>query len=200
MAYGGRGARNYDFPRSSVKVLWIAAQEGDRGLSCFSQCPIRLTATRALHMMQPGSRRCKREAARHRWSRIRWRNGNNHKHETLLAKWRIEPSVRADVREGAEDSYFSVFRARRFREWPGPLHWIAFHVEILTKLLMHWIPPLFSLKTLFFHWKVLPHKQVFWNSLQALRTSHVIPWKGLPLPESLWGVEKLTRSSLKGVF
>ena len=30
--------------------------------------------------------------------------------------------VRADFREGDEDSNFSVFRVRRFTEWPGPLH------------------------------------------------------------------------------
>ena len=30
--------------------------------------------------------------------------------------------IRADFREGDEDSNFSVFRVRRFSEWPGPLH------------------------------------------------------------------------------
>ena len=30
--------------------------------------------------------------------------------------------VRADFREGDEDSNFSVFRVRRFSEWPEPLH------------------------------------------------------------------------------
>ena len=40
---------------------------------------------------------------------------------------------------------FSVFRVRRFSEWPEPLHWIAFPVEILTKPLIHWIAcPLFT--------------------------------------------------------
>ena len=28
----------------------------------------------------------------------------------------------ADFREGNEDSNFSLFRVRRFTEWPGPLH------------------------------------------------------------------------------
>ena len=32
------------------------------------------------------------------------------------------PSVRADFREGDEDSNFSVFGVRQFIEWPGPLH------------------------------------------------------------------------------
>ena len=32
------------------------------------------------------------------------------------------PDVRADFREGDEDSNFSVFRVWRFTEWPGPLH------------------------------------------------------------------------------
>ena len=63
--------------------------------------------------------------------------------------------LRADFREGDEDSNFSVFRVRRFSEWPEPLHWIAFPVEILTKPLIHWIAsPLFN-KNPFFHWKVL---------------------------------------------
>ena len=52
-------------------------------------------------------------------------------------------------------SNFSIFGVRRFTESPGPLHWIAFPVEILTKPLIHWIPPPSSLKTLSFHWKVL---------------------------------------------
>ena len=30
--------------------------------------------------------------------------------------------IRADFREGDEDSNFSVFRVRRFSEWPEPLH------------------------------------------------------------------------------
>ena len=48
-----------------------------------------------------------------------------------------------------EDSNFSVFRVRRFTEWPEPLHRIAFPVEILTKPLIHWLasPP--------FHWQAL---------------------------------------------
>ena len=31
-------------------------------------------------------------------------------------------NLRADFREGDEDSNFSIFRVRRFSEWPGPLH------------------------------------------------------------------------------
>ena len=65
-------------------------------------------------------------------------------------------NLSADFREGDEDSNFSVFRARRFNEWPEPLHWIAFPVEILTKPLIHWncLPPFHS-KPPFSHWKVL---------------------------------------------
>ena len=52
---------------------------------------------------------------------------------------------RADFREGDEDSNFPIFRVRRFAEWPGPLHWIAFPAEILTKPLIYWIAsPLFT--------------------------------------------------------
>ena len=40
-------------------------------------------------------------------------------------------------REGDEDSNFSVFRVQRFSDWPEPLHWIAYLVEILTKPLIH---------------------------------------------------------------
>ena len=59
--------------------------------------------------------------------------------------------LRADFREGDEDSNFSLFRVRRFTESPGPLHWIAFPVEILTKPPIHWIAcPLFTEKPFFF--------------------------------------------------
>ena len=58
-----------------------------------------------------------------------------------------EPKIGADFWEVDLDSSFSIFGVRRFTEWPGPLHWIAFPVEILTKPLIHWIPPPFSLKT-----------------------------------------------------
>ena len=76
----------------------------------------------------------------------------------LLALLELQPSrvflIRADFREGDEGSDLSVFRVRRFSEWPEPLHWIAFPVEILTKPLIHWIAsPFFSLKNPFFHWK-----------------------------------------------
>ena len=65
--------------------------------------------------------------------------------------------LRADFREGDEDSNFSLSRVRRFTESPGPLHWIAFPVEILTKPPIHWIASPLSLKIPFFHWKVLRH-------------------------------------------
>ena len=62
--------------------------------------------------------------------------------------------IRADSWEGDEDSNFSVSRVRRFTESPGPLHWIAFPVEILTKPLIHWIASsLFTENPFFFHWK-----------------------------------------------
>ena len=41
-----------------------------------------------------------------------------HKHAGGLGK----VFVRADFRGGDEDSNFSVFRVRRFSEWPEPLH------------------------------------------------------------------------------
>ena len=63
-------------------------------------------------------------------------------------------SIRADFGEGDEDSNFSVFRAPQFTEWPGLRDWIAFPVEILTKLLIHWMPsPLCTENPFFFHWK-----------------------------------------------
>ena len=61
------------------------------------------------------------------------------------------PKLGAYFREGDEDSNFSLFRVRRLTESPGPLHWIASPLEILTKPPIHWIAsPLFSEKTLFF--------------------------------------------------
>ena len=80
--------------------------------------------------------------------------------------------VGADFWEVDLDSNFSLFRVRRFTEWPGPLHWIAFPVEILTKPLIHWIPPPFSLKTPFFSLKSassdpLP-KNRLWNCAYTL--------------------------------
>ena len=44
----------------------------------------------------------------------------------------------------------SFFRFLRFAEWPRPLHWMAFRLEILTKPLIHWMPPPFSLQSPFF--------------------------------------------------
>ena len=62
---------------------------------------------------------------------------------------RLQLSIGADFWEVDLDSNFSIFGVRRFTEWPGPLHWIAFPVEILTKPPFHWIPPPFSLKSPF---------------------------------------------------
>ena len=47
------------------------------------------------------------------------------------------------------DSNFSVFRVRRFSEWPEPLHWIVFPVEnpFQTPHSLNCLPP--------FHWKPL---------------------------------------------
>ena len=58
--------------------------------------------------------------------------------------------------EGDEDSNFSIFRVRRFSEWLEPLLWIAFPVEALNSSFTK-LPPPFSLKTFFCHWKVLRH-------------------------------------------
>ena len=60
--------------------------------------------------------------------------------------------IRADFRERDEDSNFSVFGVRRFSEGPGPLHWIAFPLEILT--IIHWIASLLFTEETFFHWKL----------------------------------------------
>ena len=49
----------------------------------------------------------------------------------------IAPLLRADFREGDEDRNFLLFRVRRFTEWPRPLHFFAFPVEVLTKPLIH---------------------------------------------------------------
>ena len=58
---------------------------------------------------------------------------NGHKEFT-----QIPPHIiRVAFRERDEDSNFSVFRVRRFSESPGPLHSIAFPVEIFTKPLIH---------------------------------------------------------------
>ena len=87
--------------------------------------------------------------------------------------------IRSDFREGEEDSNFSVFRVRRFSEWPEPLHWIAFPVEILTKPLIHWIAsPLFT-ENPFFHWNSshpLPKNQVRWKRLVIRRLRMVWRW------------------------
>ena len=57
--------------------------------------------------------------------------------------------VRADFWEGDEDSNFSVFRVRRFTEWPRPLHRIAFPVEkALPNPSFTDLPPPFFLGTL----------------------------------------------------
>ena len=74
----------------------------------------------------------------------------------ILLSWRFpRKKLGADFWEVDLDSNFSIFGVRRLTEWPGPLHWIAFRVEILTKPPFHWIPPPFSLKSLFLHVKVL---------------------------------------------
>ena len=40
----------------------------------------------------------------------------------ILGGFLLGGGLRADFREGDEDSNFSVFRVRRFTELPGPLH------------------------------------------------------------------------------
>ena len=66
----------------------------------------------------------------------------------------------------------SIFRVRRFSEWPEPLHWIAFAVEILTKPLIHWIAsplftenPFFSLKSASSH--PLPKNRLWYRTENA---------------------------------
>ena len=82
-----------------------------------------------------------------------WKKGpENRKDEVKLRPPLCRPlkhsmSVRG---RGHEDSNFSIFRGRRFTAWPGPLHWIAFPVEILTKPSFTEMPPPFSLKKPFF--------------------------------------------------
>ena len=109
--------------------------------------------------------------------------------ECLYFAWN---RVRADFREGDEDSNSSIFRVQRFSEWPEPLHWIAFPVEILTKPLIHWIAsPLFtenpfsSLKSASSH--PLP-KNRFWLRGQQLhrKTLEEFFLRGPPCRASRW--------------
>ena len=59
--------------------------------------------------------------------------------------------LRADFREGDEDSNFSIFRVRRCSEWPN----LFTELPFLWKSLIPWIAsPLFT-ENPFFHWKVL---------------------------------------------
>ena len=94
-----------------------------------------------------------------------------------------------DFREGDEDSNFSIFRVQRFTEWPRPLHWIAFPVQILTKPLIHWMPAPFSPKNPFFFSlrSVLSHPLPK-NRLLLVRhiTTYPRPSKTL-LTEKIWG-------------
>ena len=66
------------------------------------------------------------------------------------------PSIRADFREGDEDSNFSVIRVRRFSEWPDPLHWncLSCRNTYQTPHSLNCLP-LFHWKSHFFHRKVL---------------------------------------------
>ena len=82
--------------------------------------------------------------------------------EKIRVNFRVLPCDRSQVRDpifgwrGWGQHNFSLFRVRRFTESPGPLHWIAFPVEILTKPLIHWIAStLFTEKNFFSHRKVL---------------------------------------------
>ena len=87
-----------------------------------------------------------------------WRQNNCFvgRREERLLKLNLSPLlVGADFQEGDGDSNSSIFRVRRLTEWPGHLHWIAFPAEILTKPSFTELPPPFSLKNPFFHWKVL---------------------------------------------
>ena len=82
---------------------------------------------------------------------LRWEE-NLHLHKTAHKRERErakESSIsdKSWFREADEDSNSSILRVWRFTEWPGPLHWIVFPVGILTKPLIHWMPPPP------FHWK-----------------------------------------------
>ena len=123
-----------------------------------------------------------------------------------LQKWAFRAfktrTVRSEpiFREGDEDSNFSVFRVRRFSEWPKPLHWIAFPVEIPTKPPIHWIAsPLFTENPLFFSLRSasshpLPHNRLWERTFCAkFTTSHSPGWlhrglhrSGFPQREQRW--------------
>ena len=68
--------------------------------------------------------------------------------ENLNPPWREPPKSWFSGRGWGQ--HLSVFRVRWFSEWPEPLHWIAFPVEVLTQPLIHWIAsPLFTEKPFF---------------------------------------------------
>ena len=99
-------------------------------------------------------------------------------------------SLRADFWEGDEDSNFSIFRVRWFSEWPEPLHWIAFPVEILTKPLIHWIAsplftenPFFSLKSSSSH--PLP-KNRLWKSARYVHYVSAAQAKKSRIVQQFW--------------
>ena len=89
--------------------------------------------------------------------------------------------LRANFREGDEDSNFSIFRVRRFSESPEPLHWTAFPVEILTKPPIHWIAfplftenPFFSLKSASSH--PLPKNRLRFPASATIRVKWGTSW------------------------
>ena len=78
--------------------------------------------------------------------------GPERAHREVASEWPLREAhcLGADFWEVDLDSNFSVLGVRRFTEWPGPLHRIAFPVESLPNPSFTEIPPPFSLKTPFF--------------------------------------------------
>ena len=73
------------------------------------------------------------------------------------------------------------FRVRRFTESPGPLRWTAFPVEILTKLLVHWIAsPLFIEKPFFSLQSASSHplpKNWLWHQAKTSCAEGCVQWQ-----------------------
>ena len=89
----------------------------------------------------------------------------------LVPSLGLAPTIKSWFSGRGWGQQLSLFRVRRFTESPGPLHWIAFPVEILTKPLIHWIAsPLFT-ENPFFHWKVfrrIPFPKIGFDSMRNL--------------------------------
>ena len=103
--------------------------------------------------------------------------------------WQTIKKLRADFQEGDEDSNFSVFRVRRFTEWPEPLHWIAFSVESLPNPWFTELPPPFSLKKIIFFTEkcfVASPKNRLWK-IQWRRRPKITDFYPLSWSKVSWG-------------